>query len=50
MPSQVKEAVEKALAFLGNAQMNKRLAELKANLQDSNFKKMVCQMQMVLSL
>ena len=38
-PSQVKEAVEKAITFLGNSQINKRLIELKASLQDSNFKK-----------
>tara|TARA_R110001606_G_scaffold163657_1_gene307929 strand:+ start:177 stop:929 length:753 start_codon:yes stop_codon:yes gene_type:complete len=38
-PSQVKEAVEKAITFLGNSQINKRLTELKASLQDSNFKK-----------
>ncbi|WP_040282270.1 LytR/AlgR family response regulator transcription factor [Psychroserpens damuponensis] len=38
-PSQVKEAVDKALAFIGNSQINKRLTELKMSLQDSNFKK-----------
>ncbi|NRD20879.1 response regulator transcription factor [Winogradskyella eckloniae] len=38
-PSQVKEAVDKAVKFLGNTQINKRLTELKESLQDSNFKK-----------
>lgn len=38
-PSQVKDAVDKAVAFMGNTQINKRLTELKASLQDSNFKK-----------
>ena len=38
-PSQVKEAVEKAISFLGNNQINKRLTELKSSLEDSNFKK-----------
>ncbi|WP_452232471.1 LytR/AlgR family response regulator transcription factor [Lacinutrix sp. MEBiC02595] len=38
-PSQVKAAVDKAVAFLGNTQINKRLTELKASLEDSNFKK-----------
>lgn len=38
-PNQVKEAVDKALAFLGNTQINKRLSELKESLQNSNFKK-----------
>ncbi|MEP5255580.1 MAG: LytTR family DNA-binding domain-containing protein [Winogradskyella arenosi] len=38
-PSQVKEAVEKALNFLGNTQIDKRLSELKTSLQDSSFKK-----------
>ncbi|WP_397363605.1 LytR/AlgR family response regulator transcription factor [Olleya sp. R77988] len=38
-PSQVKEAVDKAVAFLGNTQINQRLTELKSSLQDSNFKK-----------
>ncbi|WP_033960171.1 LytR/AlgR family response regulator transcription factor [Psychroserpens jangbogonensis] len=38
-PSQVKEAVNKAIAFLGNSQIDTRLAELKSSLQDSNFKK-----------
>lgn len=38
-PSQVKDAVDKAIAFLGNTQINKRLNELKTSLQDSNFKK-----------
>ncbi|GAA4238427.1 LytTR family DNA-binding domain-containing protein [Postechiella marina] len=38
-PSQVKEAVDKAVKFLGNTQINKRLIELKESLQDSNFKK-----------
>jgi two-component system LytT family response regulator len=38
-PSQVKEAVEKAISFLGNNQISKRLTELKSSLEDSNFKK-----------
>ena len=38
-PSQVKVAVDKAIAFLGNSEINKRLTELKLSLQDSNFKK-----------
>ncbi|WP_299099153.1 LytTR family DNA-binding domain-containing protein [uncultured Winogradskyella sp.] len=38
-PSQVKEAVDKAVKFLGNTQINKRLNELKVSLQNSNFKK-----------
>ncbi|WP_407556163.1 LytR/AlgR family response regulator transcription factor [Winogradskyella sp. 4-2091] len=38
-PSQVKEAVDKAVKFLGNTQINKRLIELKESLQNSNFKK-----------
>ena len=38
-PSQIKEAVDKAISFLGNSQINKRLLELKTSLQDSNFKK-----------
>lgn len=38
-PSLVKEAVDKAIAFLGNSQINKRLTELKASLQNANFKK-----------
>lgn len=38
-PSQVKAAVDKAIAFLGNSQINKRLSELKESLQNSNFKK-----------
>ncbi|MGJ8742993.1 LytR/AlgR family response regulator transcription factor [Polaribacter sp.] len=38
-PSQIKDAVNKALSFLGNSQIHKRLAELKTSLQDSNFKK-----------
>ncbi len=38
-PSQVKEAVEKAVSFLGNTQINKRLMELKSSLEESNFKK-----------
>ena len=37
--SQVKAAVDKAIDFLGNTQINKRLSELKISLQDSNFKK-----------
>ena len=38
-PSQVKSAVDKAIAFLGNSEINKRLFELKTSLKDSNFKK-----------
>lgn len=38
-PSQVKEAVDKAITFLGSSQINKRLIELKTSLQESNFKK-----------
>lgn len=38
-PSQVKEAVDKAITFLGNTQINQRLIELKESLQDSDFKK-----------
>ncbi|MFP4845255.1 LytR/AlgR family response regulator transcription factor [Winogradskyella sp. PE311] len=38
-PTQVKEAVDKAVAFLSHTQINKRLTELKASLEDSNFKK-----------
>ncbi len=38
-PSQVKEAVDKAIKFLGNSQINKRLTELKSSLEDANFKK-----------
>lgn len=38
-PNQVKEAVDKAIAFLGNSQINKRLVELRESLQTSNFKK-----------
>lgn len=38
-PSQVKDAVDKAVSFLGNTQINKRLSELKESLQNSNFKK-----------
>ncbi|MGB1307666.1 MAG: LytR/AlgR family response regulator transcription factor [Oceanihabitans sp.] len=38
-PSQIKEAVDKAIAFLGSSQINKRLAELKTSLEESNFKK-----------
>lgn len=38
-PNQVKEAVDKALTFLGNSQINQRLSELKDSLQNSNFKK-----------
>lgn len=38
-PSQVKAAVDKAITFLGNSQINKRLIELKSSLEDSNFKK-----------
>lgn len=35
----LKEVVDKAISFLGNSQINKRLAELKLSLQNSNFKK-----------
>ncbi len=38
-PTQVKEAVEKAIGLLKNSQINTRLAELKASLQENNFKK-----------
>ncbi|PQJ76322.1 LytR/AlgR family response regulator transcription factor [Polaribacter glomeratus] len=38
-PNQVKEAVDKAIAFLGNSQINKRLSELRESLQNANFKK-----------
>ncbi len=38
-PSQVKVAVDKAIAFLGSSQINKRLTELKSSLQEANFKK-----------
>jgi two-component system LytT family response regulator len=38
-PNQVKEAIDKAMAFLGNSQINKRLSELKDTLQTSDFKK-----------
>ncbi|WP_375239038.1 LytR/AlgR family response regulator transcription factor [Aurantibacter sp.] len=38
-PSQVKKAVNKAITFLSNNQINKRLTELKTSLQNSNFKK-----------
>jgi two-component system LytT family response regulator len=38
-PSQIKDAVDKAVAFLGNTEINKRLSELKESLQNSNFKK-----------
>jgi two-component system LytT family response regulator len=38
-PNQIKEAVDKAISSLGKTQINKRLAELKASLQDNNFKK-----------
>ncbi len=38
-PSQVKEAVDKAIKFLGNTQINQRLIELKSSLEDANFKK-----------
>ena len=37
--NQVKEAIDKAMAFLGNSQINKRLSELKDTLQTSDFKK-----------
>ncbi len=38
-PSQVKEAVDKAIAFIGSTQINTRLAELKNSLETNNFKK-----------
>lgn len=38
-PSQVKEAVDKAIKFLGNTQINTRLSELKSSLEAANFKK-----------
>ncbi len=38
-PSQVKEAVDKAITFIGNTQINDRLAELKDSLETNNFKK-----------
>ncbi|QOD59723.1 response regulator transcription factor [Polaribacter haliotis] len=38
-PNKIKEAVEKAIGFIGNSQINKRLTELKKSLQESNFKK-----------
>lgn len=38
-PSQVKDAVDKAVKFLGSSQINKRLTELKSSLEDANFKK-----------
>ena len=38
-PSQVKDAVDKAVSFLGNTQINKRLSVVKESLQNSNFKK-----------
>ena len=38
-PNQVKAAVQKAISFLGNTQINKRLTELKSSLEDSSFKK-----------
>ncbi len=38
-PSQVKDAVDKAVKFLGRSQINKRLTELKSSLEDANFKK-----------
>ncbi len=38
-PNQVKEAVDKAIKFIGNTQINNRLIELKESLQNSNFKK-----------
>lgn len=38
-PSLVKEAVDKAIAFLGNTQINQRLAELKGSLETADFKK-----------
>jgi len=38
-PIQVKEAVNKAINFIGKSQINERLAELKKCLDDSNFSK-----------
>lgn len=38
-PNQVKEAVEKAIKFLGSSQINNRLEELKKSLTSSNFNK-----------
>ncbi|MCH7525474.1 MAG: response regulator transcription factor [Bacteroidetes bacterium] len=37
--SQVKEAVEKAIKFIGKSQINERLSELKISLDATNFKK-----------
>ncbi|WP_418508438.1 LytR/AlgR family response regulator transcription factor [Corallibacter sp.] len=37
--SQVKDAIDKAIKFLGNSQINKRLTELKSSLEEANFKK-----------
>lgn len=38
-PSQVKEAVEKAISFLGKSQINTKLEELKKSLSSSKFQK-----------
>jgi len=38
-PTQVKEAVEKAIQFIGKSKINERLAELKNCLEKSDFKK-----------
>ena len=38
-PSQIKEAVDKALQFSGSKQIDKRLAELKNSLNNANFSK-----------
>jgi len=38
-PSQVKEAVDKAISLLGKTQISDKLEELKASLSSSNFKK-----------
>ena len=38
-PNQIKKAVEKAVTFLGNTQINQRLLELKSSLEASSFKK-----------
>lgn len=38
-PSQLKEAVEKAISQIGNSQVSLKLEELKNSLQSSNFKK-----------
>ena len=38
-PTQVKEAVNKAIQFIGKSKINERLAELKKSLEKSDFKK-----------